>query len=133
MKTNHQRKLNLIQLPLSIEQLKKRDLIKNEILNEINKFIQLCFSPQNIQLISTIAIMIESLVKSHHNIDKMSLFIEILKELFPDINDENIAFAQNHIEAELINGRIKGIPIIKLALSYAYEIIFKKILEKIVS
>jgi hypothetical protein len=56
----------------------------------------------------------------------MGLFIDILKTLFPNITDENVDFAQNHIQAELINGRTKGIPIIRLALSYAYEIILKK-------
>jgi hypothetical protein len=130
--SNHTRKLGLIKLPLSIEQLKKREKIKTEILTEVRKFISFCNDPKNTKLLTCIAIMIESLVLKKHNIDKLDLMIEILKLLFPNVTEDDIDFAKSHVEAELIDKKIKGIPVLRNALSYTFEIVFKKVIKLLI-
>jgi hypothetical protein len=129
---SHTRKLGLVEIPLSIRQQMKRDKLKMEILTEVRKFISFCNDPKNTKLLTTLGIMIESLVKKSYNIDKLSLFLEILTLLFPNITEKDVEFAKSHIEAELIECKIKGIPVLRNALSYTFEIVFKKVIKLLI-
>jgi hypothetical protein len=73
MSNNHLRKLALIKLPLSIEQMQKREKIKNEILTEVRKFLSFCNDPKNTKLLTCIAVMIESLRSDFIEYPRLSL------------------------------------------------------------
>ena len=74
-------------------------------------------------------VIIESIVDKNLQIDKMTLLKDILKVLFPNISDEELNFAENAVNYMLSQNLIKGIPILKKAMNYAYEIL-KKLIAK---
>jgi hypothetical protein len=111
--------------------LLKRDLIteqiKDDIINALLKVKNIIKSPTSLELIHYITLLLESIVEKKAGIDKLALFNDILKTLFPNITEDELTKAEEVINFLLSNKLIKKIPILKKALFYASDILKKLI------
>ena len=121
--------IKLVNLPVNLQKAQTIDTIKQDIISTIQKITNIVQSPKSLELLHYIALLIESIVDKNLQIDKMALLKDILKVLFPNISDEELNFAENAVNYMLSQNLIKGIPILKKAMNYAYEIL-KKLIAK---
>ena len=121
--------IKLVNLPVNLQKAQTIDTIKQDIISTIQKMTNIVQSPKNLELLHYIALLIESIVDKNLQIDKMALLKDILKVLFPNISDEELIFAENAVNYMLSQNLIKGVPILKKAMNYAYEIL-KKLIAK---
>ena len=121
--------IKLVNLPVNLQKAQTIDTIKQDIISTIQKITNIVQSPKSLELLHYIALLIESIVDKNLKIDKMALLKDILKFLFPNISDEELIFAENAVNYMLSQNLIKGIPILKKAMNYAYEIL-KKLIAK---
>jgi hypothetical protein len=103
----------------------KRDEILKKIFEEVNKYVARKYfsSPTDIRLVRFISVLLENLVKKSHKIDKLQLFIELLKLLFPSISEGEIRHDVELVEDALLHQQIKKIPVLKYALHLAFEFV----------
>ena len=116
-------KLSLIHPDDEILLKSKRDKILQTIFNEVNKYAckKMFTSPIDIRLVKFIGLLIENLVKPKHKIDKLGLFIEVLKLLYPTISADEVKHDIDLLEDLLKSKQIKKIPVLKYAIHLAYE------------
>jgi hypothetical protein len=115
-------KLSLIHPDQDIMVKSKRDKVVSVIVEQVNKYLKHFKDPADIKLVRFIATLIENLIKKK-GIDKLGVFLEVLKCVFPDINADVFNRACQILEDLLSNGQIKRIPILKYGLHLAYELI----------
>ena len=121
--------IKMVNLPVNLQKAQTIDTIKQDIISTIQKITNIVQSPKSLELLHYIALLIESIVDKNLQIDKMALLKDILKFLFPNISDEELIFAENAVNYMLSQNLIKGVPILKKAMNYAYEIL-KKLIAK---
>ena len=121
--------IKMVNLPVNLQKAQTIDTIKQDIISTIQKITNIVQSPKSLELLHYIALLIESIVDKNLQIDKMVLLKDILKFLFPNISDEDLIFAENAVNYMLSQNLIKGVPILKKAMNYAYEIL-KKLIAK---
>ena len=121
--------IKMVNLPVNLQKAQTIDTIKQDIISTIQKITNIVQSPKSLELLHYIALLIESIVPEGTQIDKMVLLKDILNVLFPNISDEELIFAENAVNYMLSQNLIKGIPILKKAMNYAYEIL-KKLIAK---
>jgi len=121
--------IKMVNLPVNLQKAQTIDTIKQDIISTLQKITNIVQSPKSLELLHYIALLIESIVDKNLQIDKMALLKDILKVLFPNISDEELNFAENAVNYMLSQNLIKGIPILKKAMNYAYEIL-KKLIAK---
>ena len=121
--------IKLVNLPVNLQKAQTIDTIKQDIISTIQKITNIVQSPKSLELLHYIALLIESIVDKNLQIDKMALLKDILKFLFSNISDEELIFAENAVNYMLSQNLIKGVPILKKAMNYAYEIL-KKLIAK---
>jgi hypothetical protein len=127
--SNNSSIIKMVNLPVNLQKTQIINTIKQDIISTIQKITNIVQSPNSLELLHYIALLIESIVDKNLQIDKMTLLKDILKILFPNISDEELIFAENAVEYMLSENLIKGVPILKKALTYAYEIL-KKLIAK---
>jgi len=127
--SNNSSIIKMVNLPVNLQKTQIINTIKQDIISTIQKITNIVQSPSSLELLHYIALLIESIVDKNLQIDKMTLLKDILKILFPNISDEELIFAENAVEYMLSENLIKGVPILKKALTYAYEIL-KKLIAK---
>jgi hypothetical protein len=127
--SNNSSIIKMVNLPVNLQKTQIINTIKQDIISTIQKITNIVQSPNSLELLHYIALLIESIVDKNLQIDKMTLLKDILKILFPNISDEELIFAENAVEYMLSEKLIKGVPILKKALTYAYEIL-KKLIAK---
>ena len=121
--------IKMVNLPVNLQKAQTIDTIKQDIISTIQKITNIVQSPKSLELLHYIALLIESIVDKNLQIDKMVLLKDILNVLFPNISDEELIFAENAVNYMLSQNLIKGVPILKKAMNYAYEIL-KKLIAK---
>jgi len=121
--------IKMVNLPVNLQKAQTIDTIKQDIISTIQKITNIVQSPKSLELLHYIALLIESITDKNLQIDKMALLKDILKVLFPNISDEELNFAENAVNYMLSQNLIKGIPILKKAMNYAYKIL-KKLIAK---
>ena len=121
--------IKMVNLPVNLQKAQTIDTIKQDIISTIQKITNIVQSPKSLELLHYIALLIESITDKNLQIDKMALLKDILKVLFPNISDEELNFAENAVNYMLSQNLIKGVPILKKAMNYAYEIL-KKLIAK---
>ncbi len=67
--------------------------------------------------------LIENLVSSKLNLDKLQIFRIVLRLSFPNITTQDITNACNILESLLNNNLIKKIPLLKYCVNLSREII----------
>jgi len=127
--SNNSSIIKMVNLPVNLQKTQIINTIKQDIISTIQKITSIVQSPNSLELLHYIALLIESIVDKNLQIDKMTLLKDILKILFPNISDEELIFAENAVKYMLSENLIKGVPILKKALTYAYEIL-KKLIAK---
>ena len=121
--------IKMVNLPVNLQKAQTIDTIKQDIISTLQKITNIVQSPKSLELLHYIALLIEFIVDKNLQIDKMALLKDILKVLFPNISDEELNFAENAVNYMLSQNLIKGVPILKKAMNYAYEIL-KKLIAK---
>jgi len=119
------RVLKLVQPKFTLQKLSTREAILNEICDVVKDTAKLVATPTNVELIDYIANLIENLVSKNDKIDKEQLLIDILKNIFPNITDDEIDHVKASLQFLINSNAIKKITNFKYLSSYSYDV-FKK-------
>jgi hypothetical protein len=122
----------IIQPKFSLAVLSTYDKIKQEIVNEIIKVKHLVISPTMIEFVHYISTLIENIVVKKDNINKATLFVDIIKSIFPNVTEDEISICKSIVNYLLDSNQIKKIPLLKYVTYLARELIgtFLKLKEK---
>jgi len=120
--------IDLVKVPPSVLNNSKRLDVIEIIVKQFTKAVKVR-DHLNPDQIHYIALLIENLISKKDGIDKFDIFVEICKQLYPTIGNDEIEMAHNVINHLLQIKAIRKIPILKKALAYSWEI-FKKVAVK---
>lgn len=122
-------KLSYIKTRNSLKRQEKLHVIKNAIVNKIQRDIDISKLRENNiinnELILFCSNCVEELVKKKYSIDKKEFVIDILRTIFGSLNDSEVNQIKQHIEFVFENQLIK-----KVELNYKARIIFWNWIER---
>jgi hypothetical protein len=118
-------RLAQIEIDEEVTQQSKRDEKISQILEQSVKYIAKKYitSPTDPKIIAFISTLIENSNFKKYHIDKLQVFIDILKALFPQIDEIALQQSITFLEFMLKKGLIKSIPLLRRAFHLSYELV----------
>ncbi len=118
------RLIKLVQPSDLIKSTIKRQEIKDQIITDLKKVANVL--PANYRdVLIYICTVLESTIQKKDGISKLDLLLEILQDLYGELTPELRVEITDKIEHLLSRGMIKKIGILRIALSYALEMVLK--------
>ena len=116
-------KLDLIKADSDILLQDKLMNKKGVIVCEIKKLMLYFKGPVDIKLIKFVATLIENLIKKKYAQNKLLIFMDILRAIYPDVTEDEVNQSVFILEDLLKSKQIKKIPVLKFAVHLAKEFI----------
>jgi hypothetical protein len=120
-----ERVIKLVPVPDALKSDMKTQKIKQRIVEEIRSLLKVVpLSPKTAALIQYVASLIESLLNGQ-KVDKWVIYCDIMREIWPDINEADLIAIKDILEHLLSSKMIKSVPVVAYCMRLARELLFR--------